>query len=44
MEAACVCYHFATQLLNMWQDTAVSDDQKRTPNTPGIGGKLPTYL
>jgi len=31
MEAACVCYHFATQLLDMWQDTAVSDDQRRTP-------------
>jgi hypothetical protein len=31
MEAACVCCHFATQLLNMWQDTAVSDDQRRTP-------------
>jgi hypothetical protein len=31
MESASVCYHFATQLLNMWQDTAVSDDQRRTP-------------
>jgi hypothetical protein len=26
-----VCYHFATQLLNMWQDRTVSDDQRRTP-------------